>query len=118
MATKVLANIGARLKQARESAGLTQREVASYLGTTGGQVSYWETGRRPIGLTSLTRLSDLYGCTTSWFLDQEARSQGQIPIAFRAGTLSEADLEVIAWARRFARNLDFLVDLSEDREDE
>jgi transcriptional regulator with XRE-family HTH domain len=107
-----LPDVAARLREAREKSGLTQEQVARLLGTTNVQVSYWETGKRQIDLASLSRIADVYGYSMSWFLDQERDESHQVRVAFRAGDLSEEDLKEIAWARRFVRNLDFLMDIS------
>lgn len=57
-----------RLKQARLTAGLTQKEVATAVNMTqGGYVSY-EIARREPPLTTLIRLSKTLGRTTDWLL--------------------------------------------------
>ncbi len=112
MAKGGLPDVAARLREARDKSGLTQKQVARLLGTTDAQVSFWETGRRPIDLASLTRIADIYAHSLSWFLDQEPDEPQEIRVAFRAGDLCEGDLKEIAWARRFVRNLDFLMDVS------
>jgi len=112
MAKGVLADLARRLREARNKAGITQKQVARFLDTTDVQVSYWENGRRPVDLAALKRLADLYGYSVSWFLNQGRQVPEAIQIAFRAGEPSDADLEVISWARRFVRNLDFLVSIA------
>lgn len=107
-----LPQVAARLKEAREKSGLTQKQVARLLDISDVQVSYWETGKRPIDLSSLSRLADIYGHSIAWFLGHESGASQQVSVAFRAGELCEGDLKEIAWARRFVKNLDILMDIS------
>ena len=50
-------SIAARLREARESSGKTQTEIADALGTTKGLVSQYECGRREPGAVLLWRLA-------------------------------------------------------------
>ncbi|MCL6614111.1 MAG: helix-turn-helix domain-containing protein [Firmicutes bacterium] len=98
--------IGARLREARERAGLTQEQAARSAGLVREQLSYYENGRREIDLVSLKKLADLYGYTVSYFLEEEPRQAGdELALAFRAGEIAEEDLETMAWVQRFTRNL-------------
>jgi transcriptional regulator with XRE-family HTH domain len=47
----------ARLKELRERAGLTQAELAAAVGTSQGNLSDWESGRREPNLSSLRALA-------------------------------------------------------------
>lgn len=103
-----LQEIGERLRLARERTGLTQDQVASFLEISRGQISYYENGRREIDLTTLARLASLYGHSLHFFLDGPSKTPGgdqELLIAFRAEGLEGADLETIAWIKRFTRNL-------------
>jgi len=53
--------IGQRLQRARERAGLTQPQVAKYLGVKREQVSQLENGHRKVDVITLTKLAGLYG---------------------------------------------------------
>lgn len=53
--------IAAKLKAARIRNGMTQEEVAKYLGTTIQKVSSFETGRTRVDVDTLAKLCDLYG---------------------------------------------------------
>ncbi|MGI6132625.1 MAG: helix-turn-helix domain-containing protein, partial [Bacillota bacterium] len=48
-----------RLRDARKRMGVTQEQVARLLGVKRSEVSYYETGRRPISLGKLARLATL-----------------------------------------------------------
>lgn len=99
-------SIGKRLKEARERAGLTQEQAANSTGLVREQLSYYENGRRVIDLICLQKLADLYGYAVSYFLEDEPNGIGdELALAFRAGEIAEEDLETMAWAQRFTRNL-------------
>ena len=49
-----------RLKEARKAKGLTQKEVAEYIGIGQSGYSYWETDRSRINSQSLSRLATLF----------------------------------------------------------
>lgn len=55
-----LIKYGLMLKSAREYSGLTQREVAEYLGVSITSVSGWEVGRKTPSNTNQHRLVKLY----------------------------------------------------------
>lgn len=57
-----------RLKEARKSAGLTQKEVAAVIGVNQNTYSYWENGKTKIDSESLAKLSELFGVTTDFLL--------------------------------------------------
>ena len=57
-----------RLKEARKSAGLTQKEVAAVVGVNQNTYSYWENGKTKIDSDSLAKLSELFGVTTNFLL--------------------------------------------------
>lgn len=98
-------DIGQKLKQAREAVGLTQAQVAAFLGTAREQVSYYETGAREVDLGTVLKLADLYGCTPAYFLEPSSPEPGPGPLAFRAAGIRDEDLPVIARVQRIVRNL-------------
>ena len=55
--------ISARLKEARQSIGLTQDQVAEKILVSRVTVSHWESGKSLPDIVSLISLSDLYGIT-------------------------------------------------------
>lgn len=57
-----------RLKEARKSAGLTQKEIAAVVGVNQNTYSYWENGKTKIDSESLAKLSELFGVTTNFLL--------------------------------------------------
>jgi len=107
--------IGQRLQRARERAGLTQPQVAKYLGVKREQVSQLENGHRKVDVITLTKLAGLYGYSITYFVDQVAAERSDISVAFRAQNISDEDLESFGWINRFVRNLSELMDLIERR---
>lgn len=68
------------LKAARKAAGLTQVEVAEYIGISQPQYSAWENGRSKIDNVSLSRLATLLNVTADYLLGKEAKEM-PIPAA-------------------------------------
>ena len=96
---EIMGPVGMKLRDARERMGLTQEQVARLLGVKRSEVSYYETGRRPISLGKLARLATLYGYPVDYFLRPDAAGAGEVAVAFRAQDLSDEDLEIVAWAK-------------------
>jgi len=98
--------IGQKLQEARKKAGLTQEQVADYLGINKVQLSYYENGVREISIGTLQQLADLYGYTLNYFFDDEKSTDPAVSFSFRGEELEKEDLEVIAMANRFLINLE------------
>jgi len=64
--------IGLILRQARERAGKSLREVAAFLGCTPRRVRAYESGERPIPLVELERLSAYLGLSLADFYDADS----------------------------------------------
>lgn len=108
--------IGQKLKEARKTSGFTQEQVAKYLDLKRENVSYYETGTRQIDTITLNKLAELYGYSLMYFLNQDSvDEEAGVATAFRASGLSNEDLKVVTWARKFAQNLDSLSELLEEK---
>ncbi len=66
-----LPGLGARLKDARNKAGLTQEVAAESIGVSWMTVHRWEHDQRTISRDRLERISQLYGKPLRWFLTLE-----------------------------------------------
>jgi transcriptional regulator with XRE-family HTH domain len=64
-------DFGERLAQARESAGLTQLQLAEKLGATQRVITYWERGRVALRADQLNALADALGVTADFLLGRE-----------------------------------------------
>ena len=54
--------MGEKIRQARENAGLSQKQLAEALGLDQSAVSKWETGKSEPVIHNLRRLADILGC--------------------------------------------------------
>jgi transcriptional regulator with XRE-family HTH domain len=61
--------VGARFRQARERARISDQWVADKLGVNRTTVGYWERGRSFPSVEHLTALLRLYGISADWLLD-------------------------------------------------
>jgi len=98
--------LGQKLQEARKKTGLTQEQVADFLGIHKVQLSYYENGTREISIETLQQLADLYGYTLDYFISDEETAAPAVSFSFRAENLEKEDLEIIALANRFLINLE------------
>src|ERR1700682_6527220 len=89
--------IGAQIREAREAAGLSQRDLAETLGySSAATVSYLEAGDRRITVADIRQIADVLGVPIEYFLDVVSfsslpkklslRATGVEPVARRAVT--------------------------------
>jgi transcriptional regulator with XRE-family HTH domain len=69
--------LAARLKWAREQAGLSQGQVAQKLGLHRPTISQIEAGDRNVRIDELDRFAEMYGVQKSWLLDGDAALAGE-----------------------------------------
>ena len=86
-----------RLKFFRTAMGYSQLQVANYLGVTQNHVSSVESGKRHFPFTKLEKLSVLYGCKVSDFVEDTGLIPS--PIALRSDE-GVGDLEIAAKMRK------------------
>jgi len=60
--------IGARLAEARNAAGLSPRELADHLGVKESTISGWESGERSPRGQRVSKLAGILGVSLSWIL--------------------------------------------------
>jgi transcriptional regulator with XRE-family HTH domain len=63
--------IAARLRRAREQAGLSQSQVAKLLHLHRPSISEAEAGRRKVSAEELAEFARIYGVSVSWLVDEE-----------------------------------------------
>ena len=68
--------LAARLRAAREQAGLSQGQVAKMLGLHRPSVSEIEAGRRKVSADELTKLANIYAVSISWLTGDENHMAG------------------------------------------
>jgi transcriptional regulator with XRE-family HTH domain len=88
--------LSVRLKEARETAGLSQSQAAKLLGLHRPTVSTIETGERKVSTDELKLFASIYKVSTEWLLDEINDSNSQLKIAARKlRGLKEKDLETV-----------------------
>ena len=76
------AQLGRRLRAARDRRGLSQQAVADELGLPRTAITNIETGARAVSTLEITKLADLYGQTPAYFLS--ANEQAEEDLSRRA----------------------------------
>lgn len=82
------AQLGKRLKEAREYVGITQEDAASHLKVRRSAISEMEAGKRGVGALEMKSLAALYERPTSWFTGEVEQHMAE-DVAFLARTVSE-----------------------------
>lgn len=97
-------SIGARLREARETLGITQVDAATALNMPRTSVTAMEKGARNVTATELTELAALYRRSVEWILGAELNETESTTALYRAAAgLSEADkAQVLAFAQFLA----------------
>jgi len=90
--------LGARLREARMLAGLSQGQIARLLEMHRPTISEIEAGNRKVSALELSKFAEAYDVTTSWLLqevpDQLEASDPRLQLAARElGKLKPADLD-------------------------
>ena len=60
-----------RIKELREAAGMSQRELGERIGISGPAVAMWESGENRPSLTNLEKLSDVLGVSIDAILGRD-----------------------------------------------
>ncbi|TCK65832.1 helix-turn-helix domain-containing protein [Curtobacterium sp. PhB136] len=95
--------MGARLREARETLGITQEDAAVALGIPRTSITALEKGSRAVAATELTKMATLYRRPVAWLLGDEDPAPVATTALFRAtASLSDADKEQVL---RFAQFL-------------
>ena len=63
-----LEKIGARIRNKRESLGMTQQELADMVNVTRNTISRYENGETEIGVITLNNIADALSVTVLWLL--------------------------------------------------
>jgi len=103
------------IKLIREKIGLSQEEVAKYLGIKRELISYYETGSRPVPLEILERLADFYGIDLADLIsDNKEVLNANLAFALRTNEdeLDKEDLENIASFKKVVMNYLKMIELN------
>ena len=63
-----------KLKQARNDAGYTQRDVADILQISKSTIASWEIGRTEPDIENLGKLADFYNVSTDWLIGTKGKN--------------------------------------------
>ena len=89
------AQLGNRLRAARERRGLSQQAVADALGLPRTAITNMETGARAVSTLEITKLADLYGQTPAYFLaPNEQEAEDLLVVLHRAAPEIEGTPEI------------------------
>lgn len=93
--------LGGRLRTARERRGLSQQAVADALGLPRTAVTNMETGARTVSTLEITKLADLLGQTSAYFLSpNEAKEEDLLVVLHRVLPEIEGAPEIEGEVRR------------------
>lgn len=98
-ADRELVDFAARLRSAREDAGLTQLAACEAMGVTTTQLSNWERGKSAPHLDDLAKVAKFLGVSAHWLIFGEG-PRGDDLLALAAVSTEEAPAEALAAALR------------------
>jgi transcriptional regulator with XRE-family HTH domain len=91
-----LPGIGARLRQAREAAGLTQEQIAKLLGLPRPAISEMEGETRRVSVGELKQLAHRYKVSMEWLTGEPPSRNDKIKVAARKlSALREEDIDTV-----------------------
>ena len=94
--TRDLPGLGARLRQAREAAGLTQEQVAKLLGVPRPAISEMESETRRVSAGELKQLSGYYKVSMQWLTGEPVHGDEKIKMAARKlSALRDEDVDTV-----------------------
>ena len=83
-----------RLKELRESKGMTQRDFAADFGVSKGTVGMWESGaREPRTLDEINRIADYFGVSSDYLLGRTGEKEKPTPVS--EDGLDEQDRQLV-----------------------
>lgn len=98
-----LSATGFKIRQLREKADLTQKQIADYLSVDQSLISKIEKGERSISSDILDQMSVLFCCPIAALLS-EAPLQPAYEIAFRTASVDHTDLSTLSVINKIALN--------------
>lgn len=102
--------IAERMKEFRRNSGLSQANIACFLGVDQSLISKAENGERSLSVEMLEKLAALYGVSMLAF-EEDSLPASPLKFALRAGELTTADMEAVSAINRIALNSEFMADL-------
>ncbi len=99
--------VSKKFSQLRTDSGITQKQIAEYLGVDQSYISKCEQNERQFSLEILEKVSNLFGCPIDYFTNGESKFT-PMPFALRAKGIETEDFEAISIANKLALNLRFM----------
>ena len=84
-------DLSEKITYCRRRSGLSQEGLAEKLGVSRQAVSKWETGEAQPEIAKLKQLSDVFGVSADWLLNEEEPIEPQAPVQAQAQTPSFLD---------------------------
>lgn len=110
---------GKNIKLFRTSLGLTQQNIADYIGVSREFISMVETNEREISLNSLEKLTDLFGIELTDLINEDEKNvTTTASLAFRADEIQVADLEQVSKFRSIVKNYLKMKNILKETEDD
>lgn len=103
MENKLSVNVGIKIKQLRENANLTQKQIADFLSIDQSLVSKFEKGERTINSDILNQLATLFCCPVSYLISDKDITPTYV-IAFRTTAIDNTDLCALSVINKIALN--------------
>jgi transcriptional regulator with XRE-family HTH domain len=106
-------SIGQKVKELREKAGLSQKQIAQFLDVDQSMISKCEKGERQFQIDHLEQLASLFGLPLAHLMNEESPIPA-LQIAFRADGIRVEDLAAIADIHKIALNLNQMRNLLQE----
>lgn len=103
-----------RLKQLRKASGITQEQLAKYLGVDQSMITKLENGTRNLNVTLIEKICNLFGCSEAYLMGEED-IYTPLNFAFRASGIMTEDLESVAAFNKIVKNIRDMNEITEDR---
>ena len=98
-----LRHVGEIFKDIRSKCGFTQEQMATFLGVDRTMISKYEKGERGLGVGTLEKACEVFGCSLSVLRGLE--EYRPMTVAYRAKELTIEDMEAICMVQKIALNL-------------
>ena len=106
----ITSNIGKNIRKLRTNMGISQVEIANFLGVDQSLISKIEKGERSISSDMLDELSSLFGVSL-FDMQKEDIEPVNLSFAFRSSGLTLEDMKSIVLINRIALNSEYMSEL-------
>lgn len=100
--------VGKKLRELRENAGLTQRELAQILGVKSSEISQYEKGKRTPRWNRFNKLLDFFNVSADYVLGREVSAVSEDE-EYKV-RLSKEELQMLGELKNYPKLYEILVD--------